>query len=88
MAQVIVVVQVFIAERDPEYPLADQCGDLVLDQLLSPGVSEAGRKSIDEPDCTIARTKEKPSGIRRNAPSIETGHNFAAFDGCKAEGIR
>jgi hypothetical protein len=55
----------------------------VLDHLLPPGVPEAGRKSIDEPDGTIGRTKEKPSGIRRDAPSIEAAHNFAAFDGCK-----
>jgi hypothetical protein len=82
VAQLIAVVQVFIAKRDPENPLADRRGDLVLDQLLPPGVSDAGRKSIDEPDCTIGRTKEKPSGIRRDAPSIEAGHNFAAFDGC------
>jgi hypothetical protein len=47
VAQVIVVVQVFIAKRDPENPLADQRGDLVLDQLPPPGVSEAGRKPIN-----------------------------------------
>jgi hypothetical protein len=40
----IVVVQVLVAERDPENPLADQRGDFVFDEVLAPGVLEAGRK--------------------------------------------
>jgi hypothetical protein len=47
MAQLIVVVQVLVSERDPENPLADQRGDLVFDEILAPGVSEAGRKPIN-----------------------------------------
>ena len=33
VAQLVVVVEILIAERDPEHPLADQCRDLVLDQI-------------------------------------------------------
>ena len=43
MAQLIVVVQVFVAERNLENPLTDQSGDFVFDQVLAPGVLEAGR---------------------------------------------
>jgi hypothetical protein len=42
MAQLIVVVQVLVAERDPEKPLADERGDFVFDEVLAPGVLEAG----------------------------------------------
>jgi hypothetical protein len=50
MAELIVIVEVLIAERQSEHALADQRLDLVLDQLLAARVAEAGRKPIDETD--------------------------------------
>ena len=44
MAQLIVIDQVLIAERQSEHPLADQRLDLVLDQLLAARVPKAGGK--------------------------------------------
>ena len=50
MAQVIVIVEVLIAERQSEHPLADQRLDLVLDQVPAARVAEAGGEPIDETD--------------------------------------
>ena len=36
MAQFVVVVEILIAKRNPEHPLADQRRDLVLDQFRAP----------------------------------------------------
>ena len=36
VAQLVVVVEVLVAERDPEHPLADQRRHLMLDQLRTP----------------------------------------------------
>ena len=50
MAQLIVIDEVLIAERQSEHPLADQRLDLVLDQVLAARVAEAGGEPIDETD--------------------------------------
>jgi hypothetical protein len=41
VAQLVVVVEILITERDREHPLADQRRDLVLDQILPPLVVKA-----------------------------------------------
>ena len=41
MAQFVVLVEILIAMRNPEHPLAHQCRDLVLDQFQAPHVVKA-----------------------------------------------
>jgi hypothetical protein len=74
----IVVIQVFVAERNPEDPLTDQRRDLVLDQFLAPVVVKARREPINEPDCAISRSQQKPSGVRRDAASATTSRPSTA----------
>jgi hypothetical protein len=42
VAQIVMVVEVLIAKRDPKHPLAHQRYDLMLDQILSPRVVKSG----------------------------------------------
>jgi hypothetical protein len=49
--QIIVVVEVLIAERDAKYPLLDERCDLVLDQLNSTGNTRATGKAVDQDPC-------------------------------------
>jgi hypothetical protein len=54
--QVIVVVEILIAERDAKYALTNERCDFVFNQLRAPLVVKAGRKSIDQPNRTSRRT--------------------------------
>ena len=83
MAQLVVIVEVLIAERDPEHPLADQRRDLVLDQFRAPLVVKARRKPIHQSDRTIRRSQQQRSGIRRHQAAIKCGFHRAAFDDSK-----
>ena len=63
MAQLVVVIEILIAERDPKHPLADQGGDLVLDQVGPSLVVKARCKPIDHADRTIGRAQKQPSRV-------------------------
>jgi len=65
MAELIVIDQVLIAQRQSKDALADQRLDLVLDQLLAARVAEAGREPIDETDRPIGRAEQQRPGVRR-----------------------
>ena len=88
MTELIVVDQVFIAERQSEHPLADQRLDLVLDQLWAAKVAEAGREAIDEADRPVGRAKQHRAGIRSDASAVESGHHRTSFHGYKSKQIR
>jgi hypothetical protein len=83
--QIIVVVEILIAERDPEYALPDHRCDLVFDQLRAPHVVKARRKSIDQPNRAISRSEQKSAGIRTNRATIKRRNNFTSFYLCKIE---
>ena len=88
MAQLIVVDQVLVAERQSEHPLADQRLDLVLDQPRAAKVAEAGGEAIDEADRPIGRAKQHRAGVRSDASAVESRRHGTSFDGYKFKQIR
>jgi hypothetical protein len=88
MAQLVVVVEILIAKRNPEHPLADQRRDLVLDQVGAPLVVKARGKPIHHPDGPIRRAQKQRSCIRRDRARIECRHHRAAFNRFKSKEIR
>jgi hypothetical protein len=88
VAQLLVVVEILIAQRDPEHPLSHKGHDLMLDQVRVPRVVKAPGKPVHQPDRTARRPKKQPSGIRGNHAAVECRHNLATFHGCKFERIR
>ena len=85
--QMVVVDEVFVAQRQAEHPLADQRADLVLDQIGIAMVLEAPRKPIHQPDRPVGRSQQQPPGIRRERSAIERRLDPAAFNRCKSEQI-
>ena len=55
VTRIVVIVQVLIAQRNPEHPLSDQRLDLVLNQTRSPLVLKALGKTINQTDRLIRR---------------------------------
>ena len=87
VAQLVVVVQILVAERDPEHPLADQRRHLVLDQVGAPLVVKARGKPIHHPDGPIRRAQQQRSGIRGDR-AARSRHHRAAFNRFKSKEIR
>jgi hypothetical protein len=82
--QFVVVVEVLIAERDAEHPLADQGHHLMLDQVLATYIVKARRKPLRHPDRPIGRSQQQRPGLRRDGAAVERRHHLAAFHGCKS----
>src|SRR5215471_17964148 len=58
MAQVVVVVQVLIAKRNPKHPLPNQSHNLVFDQILLSDIVKARREPAHHPNRTIRLAQE------------------------------
>jgi hypothetical protein len=83
MAQLIVVVEILVAERDPEHPLTHQGRHTVLDQLRTPLIVKARRKPIHQINRPIGRAQKQRSRIRRHQPAVECRFRRATFHGSK-----
>ena len=55
--QLVVVVEILVAKRDPKNPLTDKGRDLVLDPLRMPLVVKARRKPVHHSYCSIGRSQ-------------------------------
>ena len=88
MTQLVVIHQVFVAERQRKDPLPDQSSDSVLDQLRRAAVSETLGKSIDQPDRPVRRPQQQGAGIRGDLAAVKPGHHRTPLDACKTEQVR
>ena len=80
MAQLVVVVEILVAERDPTDPLADQSGKLVHHKFRRPVIDEAGHDTIKRSDRGSAMAQQQNAGIladrsapRRRVSLVEEG---------------
>jgi hypothetical protein len=80
VAQLVVIDQVLVAERDAEHALGHHRLDRVLDLGLDPTVVEAGREPGHEPDGAISRAQQQPPGIRCDLAAIKSGYDPATLD--------
>ena len=80
MAQLVVVNEILVAERDAEQPLRHHRLDRVLDLGLDAAVIEAGREPGHQADRAIGCTEQQRPGVRRHFATIERGHHLAALD--------
>jgi hypothetical protein len=88
VSQLVMVVEVLIAQRNPEHPLTDQRRNAMLDQLLTAVVDEAGRKPIDHSDRAVRCPQQERASVRRDRSALKVSNNFATLDGCKFEQFR
>jgi hypothetical protein len=88
VAQLVVIDEVFITQRQRKNPLPDQRPDGVLDQLRRAAVSETLGKPIDQPDRLIRRPQQQGSAIRGHLAAIKPRYDRTALDACKSKQIR
>ena len=77
--QLVVIVEVFVAERNAKNPLADQRADRMFDQVLTAMIAKAIRKTTHQIDRSVGRAQKQRSGIRRHQASIKGSFHSPTF---------
>ncbi len=86
MAQFVVVVEVFVAQRNADNALRHQCLRHVCStKARIAAVLEAGGEAAGQPDDAIGRTQQQRARVRRDATAVKRGNDRTAFDRCKIE---
>ena len=80
VAQIIVVVEILISQRDAEHALADKRGHRVFDISAITRVAKAAGQATNQTDRLVRRSQKKPTGIRRHRPAVEFGHHGPALN--------
>jgi hypothetical protein len=79
-AQLIVIDQILVAERDTEHALRHHRLDRVLDLRLVTTVVEAGRESGHQADRSIGRAEQQRARVRADLSAVEGSDHLAALD--------
>ena len=88
MTQLVVIDQVLIAQRNPEYPLPDHPRHRVLDQFGRAVIAEAAGKPLDQPDLPVGGAEQRRPGLRGHLAAIESGDHRVPLNRCKSKQIR
>ena len=88
VAQLIVVDQILVAQRDPEHPLTNHARHRVLDQIGRAVIGEAAGKPRHQPDRPFGGTQQHCPGLGGHLAAIESGDHRAPFNRYKPKQIR
>src|SRR5450755_3500294 len=77
VAQLIVIDQVLVAQREGEDALAQQVGDGVGNAVSEPQIAETLGQPIGQPDRAVGGAKQQNTTVRRDGAAIESTHKFA-----------
>jgi hypothetical protein len=83
VTKLVVIVQVFVAERNAEQALPDERGHRVLDEPLISGVAETSRKPLNQIQTSVRGAQQQAACVRRQRAAIELGRYETAFDPSK-----
>ena len=83
VTEFVVIVQVFVAERDAKHALPDERGDRVLDKSRISRVAETSRKPSNQPKPPIGGAQQQPTRVGRQRAAVELGHHRPPFDPSK-----
>jgi hypothetical protein len=88
LAQLIVIVQVFVAQCQAEDALSHQRLDLMLDIAGVAPIVEAVGETTHQPEAPVDLSQQQRAGVRGDVPAVETGHHRASLDRFKLEQLR
>jgi hypothetical protein len=88
VSELVVIVQVFVPQRQPEHPLTHQRLDPVLKMLGRAVVPETAGEARHQTERPVGRTEQQRTRIRGDHPAIERRHHRTPFDACKTEQVR
>src|ERR1700691_49406 len=85
MAQLLMIVEVLVAQRQPVDALREHLAKLVRDQQRRPPVGKTRRHPLQQTDLAISLTQQQRSAIGRYLTRCETGLYAARKMRCKRE---
>ena len=77
MRRLVVIVEVFVAQRQAVDALGNQLGDLVFDAVGIAAVLKAGRKPPQQIDASIGLAQQQAAGVGGDRPTVKARHNLA-----------
>jgi hypothetical protein len=78
-----VIIDVLVAQRNPQHPLTHQGLNAVFNQFLAATIIKASGKALVQSNRPVRRPQQQGAGVRRDRSAIKTSHNFPADDRCK-----
>jgi hypothetical protein len=87
MSQLIMIVDILVAERDADDALAQQARQLMDDGVRIAAILEALRQPRHQTDRLVGLTEQQRAGVRSDPAAVESAHNNAAFGGSEIERI-
>src|SRR3954464_15283733 len=88
MAELIVVVEILIAERNADNPLHHQRFDRMLGVGRIAAVLETGRQAMGQPQHPIRGPQQQGTGVAGEGATIEGRNNRASVSRCKRKQVR
>jgi hypothetical protein len=88
VAQLVVIDQILITQRNAEYALPDQRPHLVLDQRRRAAIGKTRREPLDQADRPIRRPQQQGPRVRSHPAAVKPRYHRVPFDGCKSKQIR
>ena len=80
VAQLVVIDEILVAQRDPDDPLHEQGLDAVLDQLRAAPVDEAPREPAHQIERPVGSAQQQGPGVRGHRAAIERRDHLAPLD--------
>jgi len=87
VAQLIVIDDVLVAERDTKNALAQHRRQLVNGERRVAAVLEASGEARHEADRLVGLAEQQRAGVGGDRAAVESAHNLTAFDGSEIERI-
>jgi hypothetical protein len=85
LAQLVVIVEVFVAQHQTEDPLPNQCLDPVLDVAAIALICEATGEPADQSKAAINLSQQQCARVRGDVAAVETSHHRARLNRFKFE---
>ena len=83
LPQLIVVVQILVAQSDTVHALPHQLADAVFHQVRSPVIAKTGGELAQDSGALFHRAQQQRSGFRGDLSAIEPGHHVTRKMRCK-----
>ncbi len=80
VAQLVVVDQILVPQRDAADALHEHGLDGVLHELRHAAVGEVSRQAPYQPERPIRGAQQQRAGVRAHLPAVERSHHLAALD--------
>ena len=88
VAQIVMIHQILVAQRDAEHTLADHRRHRMIDTRLAPRVREAAGEPVHQTDRPVGGAEQQRPRLRGNRAAVKTGNHLAPFDAGKTEQVR